>query len=199
MKRVTLRYQRVSDARRFLEILSHPDFLHFSTKPRSLRQEIIFLRKTLAKRKKNLAHNFAILYDGEVVGGAGLKIDQHRKYIGELGYFVDRNHWGKGIAGTAVRLLEQFAIRKLGIVRLEIVTLLANHASKRVAVKCGYRREGTQRGKQLHNGKYHDVDLFAKIRRTSPQRRSHLPTKSDLRSISTRSALNSAGFSNISQ
>jgi ribosomal-protein-alanine N-acetyltransferase len=164
MKRLTIRYQRVSDAKRFFEILCHPDFLYFP-KPKSLKYEQAFLRKTAEKRKRKLEYNFGILYDDNIVGAVGLKVDQHRKHIGEIGYFVAREHWGKGIAGRAVKLLEQFAFRRLKISRLEIATLRANPASKRVALKCEYKWEGTQRGKQRHNGKYYDVDLFAKVRR----------------------------------
>lgn len=163
MKRLIIRYQRLSDARRFFAIRSHPDFIPFSNKPKTLKHELAYLRKTAEKRRKNLEHNFAILWNGEVVGAVGLRVDQHRKYIGEIGYFVAREHWGKGIATAAVRLLEQVALRKLGMMRLEILTLRDNAASQRVARKCGYVREGVQRGKQLHHGRYRDVNLFAKI------------------------------------
>ena len=91
-------------------------------------------------------------------------MDQHRKHIGEIGYFVDHDHWGQGIAPAAVRHIEEFAFRQLDIRRLEIVTLRPNKASQRVAEKCGYRREGTQRGKLLHNGQYRDASLYAKVR-----------------------------------
>jgi ribosomal-protein-alanine N-acetyltransferase len=167
MKHLTIRYQRVTDARRFLEIRSHPDFIPFSPKPKTLKRERAWLRQTADKRRKNLQHGFTILWKTKVVGGVGLKVDQHRKYIGEIGYFVDRDHWGKGIATAAVKLLERVAVHDLGINRLEILTLQGNEASRRVALKCGYVREGIQRGKQLHNGRYHDVTVFAKVRRTS--------------------------------
>ena len=48
--------------------------------------------------------------------------------------------------------------------RIEIVALKANKASHRVAEKCGYRREGIQRGKLLQNGKFLDAYLYAKVR-----------------------------------
>lgn len=169
MKRLSIRFQRLSDAKRFLEILSNPEFLYFP-KPKNLKFEEAFLRKSIENRRKGLEFNFAVLQDGEIVGAVGLKVDQHRKHIGEIGYFVAREHWGKGIAGRAVKLLEQFAFRRLKISRLEIVTLRANRASKRVALKSGYTREGIQRGKQHQDGKYFDVDLFAKVRGTSSSR-----------------------------
>jgi len=164
MKRVELRPQRVSDASRFVQMLNHPDFIYFPVKPKSIEEEQDFLSKSSQKRKAGTEYNFSILCRRKLVGAVGLKVDQHRQHIGEIGYFVDRSHWGQGIAPAAVRLIEDFAFLRLGIRRLEIVTLRANKASQRVAEKCGYRREGTQRGKLLHNGEYCDASLYAKVR-----------------------------------
>lgn len=71
--------------------------------------------------------------------------------------------------------MERFAFSQLAIKRLEIVTLKANTASKRVAEKCSYRREGIQRGKLIQDGKYCDGYLFGKIRETE-----HLPKRHKL-------------------
>ena len=42
------------------------------------------------------------------MGGIGVRIDQHRTYIGEIGFFVDEPYWGKGIASAALEQLEEF-------------------------------------------------------------------------------------------
>ncbi len=164
MKRVEIRPQWVCDAGRFVEILNHPDFIYFPVKPKSIAEERGFLRQNRQKRKAGTEYNFSILCGGKVVGAVGLKVDQHRKHIGEIGYFVDHDHWGQGIAPAAVTQIEEFAFQQLDIRRLEIVTLRPKKASQRVAEKCGYRREGTQRGKLLHNGQYRDASLYAKAR-----------------------------------
>jgi ribosomal-protein-alanine N-acetyltransferase len=164
MKRVTLGPQRVRDAGRFFEMLSHPDFVYFPIKPKSVEEERAFIRKNRRRRQDGLQHNFAILYGGDLVGAIGLKIDQHRTHIGEVGFFVDRNYWGRGIAPAAVNLVEKIAFADLGIRRMEIATALENRAGQRVAVKCGYRREGIQRGKLLdERGQQRDAYLFAKV------------------------------------
>ncbi len=162
MKSIDIRYQRIGDAKRFVEILSHPDFVSFPAKPKSVEEEKRFLRKNREKRNSGSEYNFSITWDGHVVGAVGVKIDRHRKYIGEIGYFVDREYWGRGIAPAAVRLIEKFAFDHLQLKRIEIVTLRTNRASRRVAEKCGYRHEGIQRGKLVLNGKYLDACLFAK-------------------------------------
>ena len=164
MKNLRLRYQRVGGAKRFFEILTHPDFVLFPVNVKSIEEEKRFLRTNREMRKRNFVHNYAILIKDRVVGGIGLKIDQHRPHIGEVGYFVDRKHWGKGIAPMAVEVIEEIGFGGLGLERIELVTLKNNRASIRVAEKCGYRREGIQRHKHKQDGTYYDCYLFAKVK-----------------------------------
>ena len=164
MKSLEIRYQKISDAKRFVQILSHPDFIYFPVKPKSIEEEKKFLRLNREKRKNGTEYNFSILLKGELVGAIGVKIDQHRKYIGEIGYFVHRDYWGKGIASSAVQLVEEFAFNHLKLRRIEIVTLMINKASQRGAEKCGYNREGIQQGKLAFDGKYFDAYIYAKIK-----------------------------------
>lgn len=92
MSKVKIRYQKVSDAKRFYEILKNPNFVFLRTKVKSVADEIKFLRQNAKKRKENIEYNFAILYNGFIVGGCGIKINQHRKFIGEIGYFIDEKY-----------------------------------------------------------------------------------------------------------
>jgi ribosomal-protein-alanine N-acetyltransferase len=164
MNELRLRYQQVGDAKRFFEILTHPEFRLFPVTVKSIEEEKRFLRTNRQLRATNLAFNYAILLNSLIVGGIGLRIDQHRPYIGEVGYFVAREYWGNGIAPKAVGLIEEIGFSDHGLERIELVTLKENKASIRVAEKCGYKKEGIQRHKQLHDGSYQDVYLFAKVK-----------------------------------
>ena len=163
MKTVQIRAQRVADAKRFFDILSHPDFADFGVRPASVEDERAFLRLNREKRRRGIEFNFAVTLDKRVVGAIGLKIDQQRRHIGEMGYFMDRAHWGKGLATAAVRLAEQFAAARMKLRRLEILTRTGNRASQRVAKKSGYQREGLLRGKIMQAGQSVDAILFGKV------------------------------------
>ena len=164
MKKIEIRYQQVSDAKRFYEILNNPNFIFFSVKPKSIKDEIKFLKQNVKKRKENFEYNFSVLYNKKMVGGAGIKISQHQKHIGEIGYFVDEKYWGRGIAPQAVKLLEKFAFNKLKLQRLEIRMNPKNKASQRVAIKTGYKKEGLLKKSFNFNGKLVDCYLYAKTR-----------------------------------
>jgi ribosomal-protein-alanine N-acetyltransferase len=165
MNGLQVRYQQISDAKRFYEILTHPDFILFPVKPKSIEEEKRFLRTTKRLRENNVAYNYTILLRRRVVGAIGIKIDQHRTYIGEIGYFVDRKYWGREIAVNAVKLIEDIGFDELGLERIELITLKQNVSSIRVAEKCGYKKEGIQRHKIKLNGKWEDAYLFAKVKK----------------------------------
>ncbi len=163
--KISLRYQQVKDAKRYFEILQSPNFTYFSTTVNSIAEERGFLKKTREKRKKNLAHNFAIILSNKVVGGVGIMINQHREYIGEIGYLVDENYWGQGIATAAVKLAEDIAFNKLKLKRIEILVHPKNKGSRRVAEKCGYIKQAIlKKHIKGKDGKLKSSVVYAKIK-----------------------------------
>jgi len=165
MEKIKLRLQKVSDAKRFYEILNNPNFIYFGAQPKSVAAEKKWLKKSIEERKNNLNCNYTILYGEEIAGGIGIKVNYHRRYVGELGYFIDEKYWGKGIASRAVKLAEAIGFRKLKLKRIEILMQPENIASVKVAIKNGYKKEGLMRkAVKDRNGKMKDCYLYAKVR-----------------------------------
>jgi RimJ/RimL family protein N-acetyltransferase len=72
-----------------------------------------------------------IVVDGEVVGNV---LRFHRDGLQEIGYWIDRRHWGRGIASRALALfLKSEPIRPLYAIIAE-----HNAGSLRVLEKCGF-------------------------------------------------------------
>ena len=161
--KIELREPRIADAKRYLEILSHPDFTYFPAKPATLKEEQDFLRMIQSLRRQGRQYDFAVLADGQHVGGAGVRIKERFTHIGVIGYFIDRDYWNKGIATTVVELLEGFIATRLNLTRLEIDAATKNIPSCKVAVKCGYRKEGVMRKYLKVGSVYHDCCLYAKL------------------------------------
>jgi len=160
--KITLREQKISEAKYFYKILSNPNFKYFTARPISVAAEQKWMKQN--PTKINFQYNYSIIFKDQIVGGCGIKINQHRKHIGEIGYFVDEAHWGKGIAPIAVKLLEKIAFKELKLRRIEILTHPNNKASKRVAVKCGYHKEGTLKKVIEHKKGFWDAHIYAKVR-----------------------------------
>ncbi|MCM1067357.1 MAG: GNAT family N-acetyltransferase [Muribaculaceae bacterium] len=80
---------------------------------------------------------------GEAIGCIGLVPigDEHYPTLPgerEVGYWIGRPHWGKGIASEALRHLIAYCRSSLGLSSLLITADITNTASLRVAEKCGF-------------------------------------------------------------
>lgn len=160
---VQIRPQKVYDAKRFYEILSSPNFTYFPVKPKSIEEEKEFLRLNSDKRKRKSEFNFSIIYNTKHVGAIGVRVDQFRPFIGEIGYFIDENFWGKGIASYALKQLENFILSNLSLHRVEIRIAKQNKASQKIAIKCGYNKEGILKQTLLVENQWYDCYLYSKI------------------------------------
>ena len=161
--KVKLREMRLSDAERFFEILSHPDFEYFPAKPATVNQEKKFLREAKKLRKEGVNYPFSVIAYGKHIGAAGITINRQSPYRCAIGYFIDRKFWNRGIAAKAVKLLEEFIAKNLDIVRIEIVTAKKNTASQSVAIKSGYKKEGLLKKYLKVGDKFHDCYIYSKI------------------------------------
>ena len=80
----------------------------------------------------------AIVYDGQVAGNI---VSWEHEGEQEVGYWIGREYWGRGIASAA---LKQF-LEQVGIRPLYAFVVKHNIASRRVLEKCGfvlYREDG---------------------------------------------------------
>ncbi|MBD3209246.1 GNAT family N-acetyltransferase [Candidatus Woesearchaeota archaeon] len=164
---IRLRPQEMEDAERFFEILDNKNFIFFEVMLESVEDERAWLEKSFERKKNNQEHNYTILLDEKIIGGCGIKIRQHRQFIGEIGYFIDEEHWRKGIATEATKRLEKIGFEELGLNRIEVWMHPDNKGSEKVAVKSGYKKEGFMRKCVFNKRKqgYQDALLYAKTKK----------------------------------
>jgi len=165
-EKIKLRPQQVGDAKRFVEILNNPKFRYFPARPESIKAEKEFLRNNIQARQEGREFSYSILLKNKVVGTVGLTLDPKRPYLAEIGYFVDEAYWGRGIACRAVELVERMAFEERDVMRIEILMVKKNKASERVAIKCGYKKEGIAKSKLLLFGKHEDAYVYAKVKKS---------------------------------
>jgi len=133
---VNLRYPIIEDAETFFRILTEGKFeFYYATIPQNIELEREWIKKREYKRLNNLEYNYSIICNGDVVGGCEIRIFQDNPHIGELGYFIDRNLFNKGIVTEVVKKLERIAFDELKLIRLEIHMDKKNKASEKVAIK----------------------------------------------------------------
>ncbi|MBX9878460.1 MAG: GNAT family N-acetyltransferase [Candidatus Obscuribacterales bacterium] len=109
--------------------------------------------------------NFAIEVDGEPVGGIGIGIREDvRRLTAEIGYWLGKNYWGRGIVTEALTAFSDYCFKNYNLCRLEASVFEWNPASMRVLEKAGYEREACLKRAGVKDGKIIDLILYAKVR-----------------------------------
>lgn len=100
---------------------------------------------------------------GELLGGCGLNQLNPLHRSANLGYWIRASRQGQGVAAAAARLVARFGFIELGLIRVEIVTLPDNRASRRVAEKLGATLEAVARQRLWAWDRAHDAAVYALI------------------------------------
>ncbi len=102
---------------------------------------------------------------GDLIGGIGFADFQLGKsHRAEIGYWLGKPYWGRGIMTAAVRTACGHALGVWGLLKIVAHVLPHNHASARVLQKNGFVQEGYFKKHFLKNGQYLDARFFALIR-----------------------------------
>ncbi|KUI60871.1 putative N-acetyltransferase p20 [Cytospora mali] len=107
---------------------------------------------------------------GEYIGGIGLKPlnDVEARTI-EVGYWIGREHWGKGYATEAVGAFSRWAFETFpDVLRLEARVHEGNGGSEAVLRKAGYQKEGVRRKAVWKHGRALDMVLHGMLREECP-------------------------------
>lgn len=161
----TLREQSDNDTQPFFDYYSKdPEVTKYilATVPTSLEEanaEIQYCRN-LFYHKRGVYWTLARRDNNQIVGSVGLYMNNHH-HRAEICYDLAKAYWRKGIMERVLRKVIDYAFDKLGVFRIEALTLKENAASIGILEKLGFIREGT-----LHKYRYfkevpRDVELFA--------------------------------------
>ncbi|HEY0198254.1 MAG TPA: GNAT family N-acetyltransferase [Rhodanobacter sp.] len=99
----------------------------------------------------------------EPIGGIGINQVNRMHRSANLGYWVRQSRQGQGIAASVAKPVARFGFERLGLMRLEIVTLPDNSPSRRTAEKLGARFEAIARQRLWMHEQAMDAAVYALI------------------------------------
>ncbi|MGQ0624181.1 MAG: GNAT family N-acetyltransferase [Sporichthyaceae bacterium] len=136
-----------------------------ATRPVDVNPDMSFthmVRRLRAEAREGRALPFALTFHDRFVGQLTVGgITWGSLCAGHIGYWIDREHAGRGIMPTAVALATDHCLRELGLHRIEVCIRPENINSRRVVEKLGFREEGL-RPAYLHiDGEWRDHLVYA--------------------------------------
>ncbi len=109
--------------------------------------------------------HFAIIYEGKVIGIISLKRGKHIYRIkAEIGYWIGRKYWNKGIATKAVGLLTHYGFEKQKLEKIEALVFDFNLGSEKVLKKNGFRHVHTFKNHAIKENKIINIKYFALLK-----------------------------------
>ena len=121
------------------------------------RDYMLYARKQFGQGKEVVTK---IYYQGEMVGSAGIIIHDKTLRQGEVGYWLDKQAVGKGIATRAARALTDYGFQILGLHKIIIRALPHNEASLAIPKRLGYKHQGLDVHAKRHYDEYYDFDTY---------------------------------------
>ncbi|MGN6558258.1 MAG: GNAT family N-acetyltransferase [Solirubrobacterales bacterium] len=123
-----------------------------------------FIAGTEAQLARNDGFQAAIQPDGPIVGVVGFHSIDWTNRNTTIGYWLAENAQGCGIMTTAVRALVDHAFDEWNLHRIEIHCAPANHRSRAIPERLGFREEATLREAERIGDRYLDSVIYGLLR-----------------------------------
>lgn len=165
--RLTLRRMMVADTSDMYEYASRPDvtkYLTWNPHPdRSYTRE--YLEYLGNRYAAGMFYDWAVVYepDCKMVGTCGFTSFNCSSDSAEVGYVLNPEYWGRGIATEALTRVLAFGFEDLGLHRIEARFMEGNESSRRVMEKVGMTYEGMLREGMLVKGAYVNVGICSML------------------------------------
>lgn len=140
--RLMLRRFLIDDAETmFINWANDPEVTKFlSWEPHGNIEITKSLLQSWVKEYENLNYyNWAVVYDGQLIGSIGLLSMKDEVGEAEAGYCISKAYWGKGIMAEALAAVINYSFDEVGFNRIIAKHNVQNPNSGKVMKKCGMK------------------------------------------------------------
>jgi len=137
--RLVLRPQEPRDSGALFTILGDPDAMRFWSRPPITRLAVVdeIIAEQQAAMAQGLCRYWTMLEAGAAIGSVDLSLIQDG--TAELGFLLQRDRWGLGLASEATAAVVAHGLSKMGLHHIVAVSQENNLSANRVLEKAGFR------------------------------------------------------------
>lgn len=168
-KRLRLREIEVKDAEHMLTYLQDPEVMEYYGLPPfdstdQVLDEIAWYSKIFTQQT-GIRWGITLKDEDKVIGSMGFLnwVSMHHRV--DIGYELNQEYWGKGIASEALQAVLAYGFETMELERVQALIEPANLASIHLVEKQGFLREGLLRNYEYGNGKFDDLLMYAILKK----------------------------------
>ena len=177
-ERLTFRKLTLEDAPEVLKLRGDKKIMEFIPRPlaTTIDEALDHIKLINSKIEENVDINWAITEKGsdKCIGIIGFYRTQPENFRTELGYMIASDLWGKGYITEAVNVLLDFAFNTLNFHSIEAVIDSKHHASEKVLIKNGFRKEAHFIEDFFYNDKFNDTVKYGLLKREFNSKKNQL-------------------------
>lgn len=167
-ERLTIRDFTESDFQEIHDLVKEPEIYKYQHwGPNTEEDTLHFINMCISQQsevpRKSFEMAITMTDTGQLLGAIGIRVSSYNK--SDIGYWVRRDFWGKGIASEATNGLLEFGFNTLGLNKITATASPENLGSLRVLEKVGMVKEGYLKEDMLVRGEYRDSVLMAILER----------------------------------
>lgn len=107
---------------------------------------------------------WGIWCNSKIVGNVNIHDIDNVTKSGDVGYYIDKEHEGKGLVRLAMEELIHYVFEEYGLERIVIECATMNERSRNIAEYLGFCHEGILRKKYVLNGNLEDCHIYSLLR-----------------------------------
>jgi RimJ/RimL family protein N-acetyltransferase len=115
------------------------------------------------KQAKPEKYSYIITLDNVFVGSISFNVINYKNNNAELGYWLAKKYYGKGIMQNAIKMICYIAFKQLNLKRVSAEVSPKNKKSSNVLLKNGFKLDGILRKNFKTGNKYEDTLIYSII------------------------------------
>lgn len=128
-------------------------------------ERLVQRMRELYNARQELRWGISLQHDSTVIGIIGYNYWDRVDHRASVGFDLARAHWRQGIMSEALQAVIRFGFTRMGLNRIEADASIYNDASITLLLRSGFKQEGHQREQYYENAIYHDLLLFALLKK----------------------------------
>ena len=163
---IEFRPHKIELAKKFSEMKNIPEVLNngYDKTPNPFTENdgIEFIKSEIGKKP---TERFLIYWNNEIAGEIGITLKEDVfRLNAEIGYFISKNFWGKGLATQSVKKMTEYAFANFDIIRIEAGVFDFNKSSMKVLEKNGYYLESIRKKAVFKKGQIIDDYIWVRLK-----------------------------------
>ena len=123
-----------------------------------------FIKSVVAQMAEGRGLACVIVFQDNIVGVVSYNSTESSTGTGYIGYWLDKDHNGKGIMTKCVEELIEIGFDELGLRKVEIRCAVGNTKSRAIPERLGLKEEGVIRNSENLYGRYVDHVVYGVIK-----------------------------------